>query len=149
MSIKKNGNSCKLNNKFRFSNKILIIKPYPGLNYDHYNFNKIKPKAILHTLYHSGTASTRNGSLANVSLEKFIKKNKYRKIPFFISPVSKKNKNIYASLKILLNLNVKCLDGITFETAYAKLGLAYKSFKNEKERNRFLVKNNFFEKISF
>ena len=149
LSIKKNGNNSKLNSKFRFSNKILIIKPYPGLNYDHYNFNKIKPKAILHTLYHSGTASTRNGSLANVSLEKFIKKNKYRKIPFFISPVSKKNKNIYASLKILLNLNVKCLDGITFETAYAKLGLAYKSFKNEKERNRFLVKNNFFEKISF
>ena len=149
ISIKKNGNNHKLNNKLRFSDKILIINPYPGLNYDIYNFNKFKPKAILHTLYHSGTASTRNDTKKNISLEKFIKQNKYRKIPFFISPISKKNKNIYASLKILLNLNVKCLDGITFETAYAKLGLAYKSFKNEKERNRFLVKNNFFEKISF
>jgi len=49
----------------------------------------------------------------------------------------------------LLNSNVKCLYGITFETAYAKLGLAYKSFKNEKKRNQFLKNNNFFEKITF
>ena len=82
-------------------------------------------------------------------LPKFIKQNKYRKIPFFISPISNKKKNIYESLKTLLNSNVKCLDGITFETAYAKLGLVYKSFKNEKKRNQFLTKNNFFEKIPF
>jgi len=149
LSIKKNSNNYKLNKKFRFSNRILIINPYPGLNYDIYNLNKIKPKAILHTLYHSGTANTRNESKINFSLEKFIKQNKYRKIPFFISPISNKKKNIYESLKILLNSNVKCLYGITFETAYAKLGLAYKSFKNEKKRNQFLKNNNFFEKITF
>ena len=148
-SIKKNGSNNKLNKKFRFSNKILIIKPYPGLNYDFYNFNKIKPKAILHSLYHSGTASTRNDTKENVSLKKFIKQNRYKKIPFFISPISNKNKNIYLSLKTLLNLNIRCLNGITFETAYAKLTLVYKSFKNEKKRNYFLTKNNFFEKISF
>ena len=74
LSIKKNGNSYKLNNKFRFSKKILIINPYPGLNYDVYNFNKIKPKAVLHTLYHSETASTRIDTKENFSLEKFIKK---------------------------------------------------------------------------
>ena len=148
-SIKKNGNTNKLNNKFRFSKKILIINPYPGLNYDIYNFNKIKPKAVLHTLYHSGTASTRGSTKENFSLEKFIKKNRHKKIPFYISPISEKNKNIYASLKSLLNLNVKYLDRISFETTYAKLALAYKSFKNEKKRNIFLKKNNFFEKISF
>ncbi len=149
LSIKKNGNSYKLNNKFRFSKKILIINPYPGLNYDIYNFNKIKPKAILHTLFHSGTANTRKDTKENFSVEKFIKKNKYKKIPFYITPISKKNKNIYASLKSLLKLNVKCLYGITFETAYAKLALSYKSFKIEKNRNNFLQKNNFFEKINF
>ena len=148
-SIKKNGNTNKLNNNFRFSKKILIINPYPGLNYDIYNFNKIKPKAVLHTLYHSGTASTRGSTKENFSLEKFIKKNRHKKIPFYISPISEKNKNIYASLKSLLNLNVKYLDRISFETTYAKLALAYKSFKNEKKRNIFLKKNNFFEKISF
>ena len=149
LSIKKNGNSSKLNNKFRFSKKILIINPYPGLNYDIYNFNKIKPKAVLHTLFHSGTANTRKDTKENFSVEKFIKKNRYKKIPFYIAPISKKNKNIYASLKSLLKLNVKCLYGITFETAYAKLALSYKSFKIEKNRNNFLQKNNFFEKINF
>ena len=149
LSIKKNGNSYKLNNKFRFSKKILIINPYPGLNYDVYNFNKIKPKAVLHTLYHSETASTRIDTKENFSLEKFIKKNRYKKIPFYITPISEKNKNIYASLKSLLKLNVKWLYGISFENAYAKLTLAYKSFKNKKNRNNFLRKNNFFEKIYF
>ena len=84
-----------------------------------------------------------------MSLEKFIKKIKNTKIPFFISPISKKNKNIYASLKVLLNMNIKCLDHITFETTYAKLSLVFKSFINEKEKNIFLNKNNFFEKTSF
>ena len=147
--IKKNGSSHKLNKEYRFSNKILIIKPYPGLNYNIYNFNKLKPKAILHSLYHSGTASTRIDSKENFSLEKFIKQNKTNKIPFYISPMSIKNKNIYLSLKTLLNLNVEVLNGITLETAYAKLALAYKSFKSKKKINSFLKKDNFFEKISF
>ncbi len=119
------------------------------MNYDIYSFNKIKPKAILHTLYHSGTTSTRNDSNKSFSLEKFIKKNNFRKIPFFIAPISGKNKNIYASLKKLMNLNIKFLDSITFETAYAKLALAYKSFNNNEEINNFILKNNFFEKSSF
>ena len=149
LSIKKNCNSYKLNNKFRFSKKILIINPYPGLNYDIYNFNEIKPKAVLHTLFHSGTANTRKDTKENFSVEKFIRKNTYKKIPFYITPISKKNKKIYASLKSLLKLNVKCLYEITFETAYAKLALSYKSFKNKKNRNNFLQKNNFFERINF
>tara|TARA_Y100000590_G_scaffold461333_1_gene622669 strand:+ start:783 stop:1826 length:1044 start_codon:yes stop_codon:yes gene_type:complete len=149
LSIKKNCNSSLLNKKFKFTNKILMINPYPGLNYETYNLNKIKPKAILHTLYHSGTASTKNNYEKKLSLSKFIKKNKSKNIPFYISPLSNKNKNIYESLKILLNLNVRCLEGITVESAYAKLALAYGSFVNEKDRNNFLKKNNFFEKIYF
>ena len=148
-SLKKNGDSSKLNNKFKFTDDILIINPYPGLNYDFYNFDKKKPKAILHSLYHSGTVSIRNNYEVNTSLEKFIKENRSKKIPFFISPLSSNNKSIYSSLKTILSLGVNCLDGITFETAYAKLSLAYKSFKNNKKRNEFLKKNNFFEKISF
>ena len=147
-TIKRNCNSSKLNKNLRFSNNVMIIRPYPGLNYNLYNLNKIKPKAILHELYHSGTTNTRNDK-KNLSLVKFIKENNFRNIPFFISPISSKKKNIYASLKHLLKLNVKCLSGITFETAYAKLTLAYESFNNEKKKILFLKKNNFFEKIDF
>ena len=147
-SIKKNGNTEKLN-KFRFCNNVLVINPYPGLNYKIYNLNRIKPKAILHSLYHSGTASNRDEINQNFSLEKFIRENKYKKIPFYISPISKKNKRVYASLKSLLSLNINCLDNITFETAYAKLALVYETFKNSKKRNSFLKQNNFFEDIFF
>ena len=40
-------------------------------------------------------------------------------------------------------------EDVTTETAYAKLCLAYKSFKSKKKINIFLKKNNFFEKIDF
>ena len=141
LSIKKNGKKNSLNMGFEFSNKILLIHAYPGLNYDSFNLIKIKPKVILHTLYHSGTSS--------LQFTDFIKKNKNKKISFFVAPISNKKKNIYLSLKILMKLKAKCLKGITVETAFAKLSLAFQSFKNEKDRNNFLSNNNFFEKILF
>ena len=141
LSIKKNGKKKDLNTKFMFSNKISLIHPYPGLNYDSFNLNKMKSKVILHTLNHSGTTS--------LQFTDFIKKNKKKKIYFFLAPISNKKKNIYISLKISMKLKVKCLKGITVETAFAKLSLAFRTFKNEKDRNNFLSNNNFFEKISF
>ena len=129
--------------KFFFSNRILVINTYPGINYKYFNLNKYKPKAILHSLYHSGTTSTREQN--NFSLVNFIKKCKSEKISFYISPIVKK-KNIYQSLKTLLNLKVQILDEISFESSYAKLSLAYGSFNNKKEIDKFLNKNNFFEK---
>ena len=132
--------------KFSFSNKILVINSYPGINYKYFNLNADKPKAILHSLYHSGTTSTREQN--NFSILNFIKKCNSKKVPFYISPISRK-KNIYQSLKTLLNLKVQILDGISFESSYAKLSLAYGSFNNKKEIDKFLNKNNFFEKNKF
>ncbi|MFI3178194.1 MAG: asparaginase domain-containing protein, partial [Methylococcaceae bacterium] len=40
--------------KADFSGRILMIKPYPGLNYANFNLEDID--AVLHDLYHSGTA---------------------------------------------------------------------------------------------
>ena len=132
--------------RFNFSNKILIINTYPGINYKYFNLNKHKPKAILHSLYHSGTANTREQN--NFSLINFIKECKYKKIPFYISPANK-NKNIYQSLKNILKLKVNIIDGTSFESSYAKLSLAYGSFNNKKEIEKFIKKNNFFEKTKF
>ena len=136
----------KFKEKFFFTNKILCIKTYPGINYKSFNLDKYKPKAILHSLYHSGTASTREQN--NYSLINFIKKCKSKKIDFYISPICKR-KYIYQSLKTLLKLNVKILDSMSFESSYAKLSLAYGSFSNKKEIEKFLNRNNFFEKNKF
>ena len=147
-NIKKNCKKKGLNKDFRFSNKILIINPFPGLNYNYFNFKNEKPKAILQILYHSGTASIKKNLKFNTSLEKFIKTYK-KNLDFYITPISSKNKNIYKTLNILINLNTVCIKDVTTETAYAKLCLAYKSFKSKKKINIFLKKNNFFEKIDF
>ena len=132
--------------RFKFSNKILIINTYPGINYKYFNLNKDKPKAVLHSLYHSGTTNTREQN--NFSLINFIKECKSKKIPFYISPTSKK-KNIYQSLKNLLKLKVNIIDGMSFESSYAKLSLAYGSFNNKEEIEKFIKKNNFFERTKF
>tara|TARA_B100000029_G_scaffold492377_1_gene553589 strand:+ start:20875 stop:21903 length:1029 start_codon:yes stop_codon:yes gene_type:complete len=146
--IKKNCKKKELNKNFRFSNKILIINPFPGLNYNYINFKKEKPKAILQTLYHSGTACTQKNFKFSTSIEEFIKIYK-KNISFYITPITSKNKTIYKSLKTLLNLGVISIKDVTVETAYAKLCLAYKTFKSKKKIGNFLKKNNFFEKINF
>ena len=139
-------NFVKFEERFSFSNKILIIKTYPGINYKYFNLNKDKPKAILHSLYHSGTTSIKDQN--NFSLVNFIEKCRSKKIIFYLSPINKK-KNIYQSLKTLLKLKVKILDGMSFESSYAKLSLAYGSFNSKKKIEKFLNKNNSFEKIKF
>ena len=82
-------------------------------------------------------------------MKDFQKICKTKKISIFLAPIFKKNKNIYKSLKIILESGAETLEGITFETAYAKLALAYGSFKTKKEIFKFLNKNNAFEKSFF
>ena len=142
----KKKNFIEFEERFSFSNKILIIKTYPGINYKYFNLNKDKPKAILHSLYHSGTTNIKDQN--NFSLLNFIEKCRSKKIIFYLSPINKK-KNIYQSLKTLLKLKVKILDGMSFESSYAKLSLAYGSFSSKKKIEKFLNKNNSFEKIKF
>jgi hypothetical protein len=55
---KKNTITNSLNLKAIFYDRILIIKPYPVHNYSHFNFEGVN--AVLHDLYHSGTACTLN-----------------------------------------------------------------------------------------
>ena len=136
----KNISFKKFNKDLKFSNKILIIHPYPGINYGYFNLSKNKPKAVLHSLYHSGTASTRNINKEILSLKNFQKICKKKKIPVFLAPIIKK-KNIYKSLQIILQSGVKTLEGVTLENAYAKLSLAFGSFKTKEKIFKFLNKN--------
>ncbi|MDE3208354.1 MAG: asparaginase, partial [Pseudomonadota bacterium] len=60
-------------NDAAFSNEILYICPQPGLVYDYFLSGSKKPLAILHGLYHSGTACT-NPDKISFSILNFIKK---------------------------------------------------------------------------
>nr|WP_269846513.1 asparaginase domain-containing protein [Paenibacillus roseus] len=110
-----------------FSSEVLHIRPYPGLDYSYFSFPEgAKPKAILHDLYHSATASTRmEGRDGRYSILAFIKQCKQNQIPLYISPFKEETDDLYSTSMQILDAGAIPLRGITVEAALAKLMLAY------------------------
>ncbi len=104
-----------------FANRVLAIRPYPGLNYDYFTLSN-KPKAILHSLYHSSTGCT---SEFEYSLPKFIKRCKEEGIDFYLISFKNVDSDLYRTSKELLEAGAIPLQNISFEAAYAKLVIAY------------------------
>ncbi|MBQ6625485.1 MAG: asparaginase [Clostridia bacterium] len=101
---------------FNFEKEVLLIKPYPGMNYE--NFNLDFTGAVVHYLYHSSTACIEEG---RCSVIEFIKKCREKQIPFYIAPLKRKNETMYSSLeKILKGDNVKAFFDCSIEKAYAE-----------------------------
>ena len=73
--------------KANFSERILMIKPYPGLNYAHFNLENVD--AVLHDLYHSGTACVSTQWGENYSLLEFIKRCGEQDIKVYMAPAIK------------------------------------------------------------
>jgi glutamyl-tRNA(Gln) amidotransferase subunit D len=114
-----------LNLKANFSKRILLIKPYPGLDYANFNLNKVD--AVLHDLYHSGTACTTSAWGENHTLLAFIQRCKNNNIPCYLAPALK-TPDVYASSCELQNQGATILWNISLEAAYVKLLLAYGNF---------------------
>lgn len=124
--------------------RILLIKPYPGLDYD--GFNLDKADAVLHDLYHSGTAcASEQWGKAN-SLQGFCERCARRGIPLYMAP-SVKSAAAYSSTQQLLASGGKMIWNTSLETAYAKLGLAYGSFTDIKTIDHFLERNVAWEQV--
>ena len=119
-----------------FKNKVLLIRPYPGLSYDNINLTP-DVKAVVHYLYHSATACV-DGE--ENSILKFIKRCKEKNIDFYISSLKKNVDEIYSSLDEILSCrNVKKIYNSSPELSYAKVLLSY----NQKEFSA----EEFFEKV--
>lgn len=84
---------------------ILVIKPYPSINYDSFCLDNVD--AVLHTMYHSATAPKN-------ALD-FIKKCKGKNIPFYF--VTEKDKAEYESAKDFDSIIFNC----TIENAFARI----------------------------
>lgn len=108
-------------NDITFSQQILAIRPYPGQDYENFNLTK-KPKAILHSLYHSATACTVED---NYSLPKFIQKCRDEGIDFYLISFKNIDQDLYKSSRDILEHGAVPLQNISFEAAYAKLNIAY------------------------
>lgn len=116
---------------------VIYIKPYPGLNYDLYQWSAAqKPKAIVHELYHSATAcSVPAGSY---SLPAFIKRCRQQGIDVYLVPAKSETETRYASTQNLLEAGAMLLAGIGPEAALVKLMLAYSVLTRSEEIASFM-----------
>ncbi|MGZ8162086.1 MAG: asparaginase domain-containing protein [Methylobacter sp.] len=121
--------------KAKFSDRILMIKPYPGLNYDHFNLEHTD--AVLHDLYHSGTACASAQWGKNYSLREFIKRCKEGGIKVYLAPAIESN-NTYQSTSTLIDEGAWIIWNMSIESAYVKLMLAYGNFSDEQEIMDFI-----------
>jgi len=108
--------------KADFSARILMIKPYPGLDYSCFNLDAID--AVLHDLYHSGTACASSEWGENHSLVKFIKRCAQQAVPVYLAPAVKTT-DVYQSTHTLMEHGAKIIWDMSIEAAYVKLLLAY------------------------
>lgn len=106
----------------RFEKDILLVHPYPSLDYDDISI-KENTGAVLHVTCHSGSISRRALSL--------LQRCKERNIPFYLCSLKRKNAGIYESADILIQNGAVPLYDITTESAYAKLLLAVNFYPDD------------------
>jgi len=122
----------------QLASDIQYIKPYPGLNYELYSWaSNRRPTAILHDLYHSGTACAITEG--RYSLPEFIKRCKKENITVYLCPVKSAEEAQYASTSTLVEAGAVILEKIGTEAALMKLMLAYSLFGSEQEVQRFML----------
>ena len=127
-----------------FSAKILLIRPYPGLDYTQINLTGVD--AILHDLYHSGTACIATEYGEQHSLSEFIRRCRQQQLKIFLAPALKSD-HAYSSTRELMALGADIIWNMSLETAYAKLLLAYGNFSEASEIAQFLEQDIAFEHI--
>lgn len=104
-----------------FSKNILLIRPYPGMDYSRINPGE-NTAAVLHLLYHSATACTEG---ENYNLLPFVEKCRKQGIDFYTASHKKMEGERYATGDALFKVGVRPLLNISPEAAYAKLLLLY------------------------
>lgn len=127
-----------------FAGDILYVKPYPGFRYTFLELSNKRPQAVLVELYHSATTGMRFSDEED-SLQTFIHQCQKDRIPVYIAPVKSITGSLYATSHELLQLGVIPLINISIEAALVKLMLAYGTFRNQQEIEKFLATNIFFE----
>jgi len=140
-----NDNLLLINTISKVQECVFIINPFTGLNYENITPTK-KIKAILHTLYHAGTASVFSDNINATSIIEFHERCKKIGVDLYISPLEQSSDNRYSSTSEMLNAEIKPIFNITNEMGYAKLLVAY-STNDYYLRDIILNKNIFFEEI--
>ncbi len=120
---KEDNNDLLINKISELNPCVLLLSGHTGFDYSNITPNE-KIMAILHSLYHGGTASTENAFNENTSVLDFAKECTKNNIETFIAPIKSDIDN-YASTKIMLSAKISPLYDITLECAYGKLLVAF------------------------
>jgi L-asparaginase len=112
----------------KFSSRILMIKPYPGLDYSHVNLDEVD--AVLHDLYHSGTACSTAQWGDRHSLVAFINRCRRENLPVYLAPALN-TENAYQSTRELIDNGAIMIWNMSIEAAYVKLTIAYGNYSKE------------------
>ena len=123
---------------------IFCITPYPGLDYSLISFAQ-NPVAVLHGLYHSGTACTATSDEKN-SVLSFAQKCRQKGIDFYAAPFDSCY-TLYHTSKSMNDIGIKFIKNMSIEAAYVKLTIAYSVFDNNDERQQFIEDNIAFEQL--
>ena len=135
-----------------FSDAIMLIFPYPGLRYDRYDaiLEKTKPKAILHALYHSGSASVQTKKESPYCLKQFIMRCKERGVAVYSCPSREKlMAEKYITANSLVEAGLIPLENISLPAAITKVMFAYGCYKNQADISAFLKQHINFEFVDF
>lgn len=127
-----------------FEKTVLMMKAYPGLDYRAIDLSA-KPAAVLHILYHSGTACTEG---KNSSLLEFMERCKRSGIPVYTASGKQAGGRNYVTAKAVLEKGAVQLFNISPEAAYAKLLLLY-HIGDGKEVSRRIGETIYFENLPF
>lgn len=116
---------------------LLYIKPFPGIDYSYYDFKDKAPKAILHDLYHSSTASA--NAAGNHSLLRFAEYCAEYGVDLYLCPLKDSSEALYASSVSLLEAGVIFIENMSVEAALMKLILAYSMFDEKTDIQSFVM----------
>ncbi len=115
-----------INNYKSICSKILVVRPYVGIDYSAYNLKGVN--AVLHHLYHSGTACIdKNATNTNIiNFAKMVKKSNLGNTDIFAGPIyGKEDRDLYTSSQEMIEAGIDFIVNTSSENAYVKLLLAY------------------------
>ena len=106
-----------------FDNSVLVIRPYPGMDYSFFTLEEEKkPAAVLHYLYHSATACVVGEC---TGFPAFAKRCREKGIPLYTASHKRTEGDLYASADQLLLEGAIPLLNQSVEAAYARLMLRF------------------------
>ncbi|MGR9052700.1 MAG: asparaginase domain-containing protein, partial [Gammaproteobacteria bacterium] len=111
-----------------FSERVMMIRPYPGLDYSRIDTAGVD--AVLHDLYHSGTACATAQWGDQYSLVAFIEHCSEQGVTVYLAPAFK-SESAYQSTRALLAAGAEMIWNMSLEASYAKLLLAYGNYRND------------------